>query len=161
MAVGPIPVPDLIERRAELRDVPAMAALIGHWAERREMLPRSETDLCRTIRDFWIVEEEGRVLGCCGLRIFSQDLAEVCSLAIAPEEQGRGLGRVLVQLCLAEARDKAISRVFALTYQVGFFERVGFAVTPMDALPDKVWRDCVNCPFLDNCNETAVIIVPS
>ena len=51
-----------------------------------------------------------------------------------------------------------IKRVFALTYQVRFFERLGFRVVSMDLLPEKVWRDCVNCPFLDNCNETAMIL---
>lgn len=158
MALSPVPAPRSVERKAAMRDVPAMFRLINHWADQRQMLPKSLHALHAAVRDFWVAEEDGEVIGCCGLRIYTDDLAEVCSLAIAEGKQGRGLGQSLVRCCLDEARAMEIKRVFALTYQVRFFERLGFSVVSMDLLPEKVWRDCVSCPFLDNCNETAMIL---
>lgn len=159
MAISPVPAPQpqVTERRATVRDVPAMFRLINHWADQRQMLPKALHTLCNTVRDFWVAEESGEVVGCCGLRIYTEDLAEVCSLAVAPGKQGRGIGQSLVKCCHGEARAMGIRRVFALTYQVAFFERLGYRIVDMDSLPEKVWRDCVNCPFLDNCNETAMI----
>jgi amino-acid N-acetyltransferase len=158
LALSPVPEPQIVERKATVRDVPAIFQLIGHWADQRQMLPKSMHTLCNTIREFWVAEEGEEVVGCCALRIYTPELAEVCSLAIAPSKQGRGLGQSLVKCCFEEARAMGIRRVFALTYQVRFFERLGMRVISMDELPEKVWRDCVNCPFLDNCNETALII---
>lgn len=158
MAAGPEPIPQLIERKATVQDVPAIFGLISHWADQRQMLPKPIHAIYRSIREFWVLEEAGEIVGCCGLRIYSENLAEVCSLAIAPGHQGQGLGPVLVNNCLAEARNLGIKRVFALTYQVRFFERLGFAITPIENLPEKVFQDCTGCPFLNNCNETALII---
>ncbi|MBN1476327.1 N-acetyltransferase [Candidatus Sumerlaeota bacterium] len=152
------PLPTLTERKASMNDVPGIFRLIGFWADQRQMLPKSLHQICHAIREFWVSEEGGEVIGCAALRIYTQRLAEICSLAVAPGHQGRGIGQRLVQRCLEEARELGITRVFGLTYQVAFFERLGFQVTPMDILPEKVWRDCASCPFLDNCNETAVII---
>lgn len=153
-----MPAPEVVERKATVRDVPAMFRLINFWADRRQMLPKPLHALYKGIRDFWVAEEAGEVVGCCGLRVYTEDLAEVCSLAVAPGRQGRGIGQALVRCCLEEARAMGLRRVFALTYQVRFFEKLGFRVISMDALPEKVWRDCVNCPFLDNCNETALLL---
>ena len=149
--------PQPLIRKANLHDVPAMHALIKHWADQRQMLPRTIDQLCNRVRTFWVAEEDGRVIGCAALRIYTPELSEICSLAIAEGQQGRGLGQSLVNACLQEAKDLGGSRVFALTYQIAFFERLGFAVTGMENLSEKVWADCNSCPFLDNCNETAMI----
>jgi amino-acid N-acetyltransferase len=149
--------PTLTARKASMDDVPGIFRLIGLWADQRQMLPKSLHQICHAIREFWVTEEDGEIVGCAALRIYTQGLAEICSLAVAPGQQGRGIGQGLVRRCLDEARGLGITRVFGLTYQVAFFEKLGFQVTPMDSLPEKVWRDCASCPFLDNCNETAVI----
>ena len=49
-------------------------------------------------------------------------------------------------------------RVIALTREVGFFERAGFSVASRDALPRKVWTDCVRCPRRHACDEVAVVL---
>jgi len=49
-------------------------------------------------------------------------------------------------------------KVFALTYRVAFFERMGFHPVDKRTLPQKIWSDCVHCAKFTDCDETAVIL---
>ena len=86
----------------------------------------------------------------------SEDLAEVRSLVVAPEAQGTGLGRGLVEACVEEAGQLGIRRVFALTAKPVFFERLGFERVARSAFPQKIWKDCFSCRFFESCPEVAV-----
>ena len=64
-------------------------------------------------------------------------------------------------LALAALRDAAalkLPRVFALTYQKAFFERLGFSEVDKSEMPQKVWGECMDCPKFPNCDETAMIL---
>jgi amino-acid N-acetyltransferase len=136
-----------------------MAEVINSHAEFGRMLFKSSAQLYEDLRDFAVYEEEGRILGCVGLTIVWADLAEVRSLAVEAGAMGRGIGKQLVQWSIDEARRMQIRRVFALTYEEGFFGRMGFGVVEKDTLPLKVWSDCVRCPKRDGCDEIAVVRV--
>lgn len=145
-------------RKARLKDVDGIYALIRYWAERGLMLLRSHSHLYENIRDFHVLEDEdGHVVGVAGLHVLWRDLAEIRGLAVHPDRQGQGLGRWLVLACEREARDLGLPRVFAWTLQVGFFKGLGYQVTTREALPPKVWSECNACPFYENCREIAVI----
>ncbi len=148
-------------RHATISDVPRIGQLISHYAGQGKMLFRSHAELYETLRDFTVVEsadQPGLVVGVCALEIVWADLAEVKSLAVAPEYQKRGIGRQLVEAVIGEARELKIHRVFALTYEAEFFTRLGFQVVNREALPLKVWSDCVKCPKRDGCDETAMVL---
>ncbi|MGC8861972.1 MAG: N-acetyltransferase [Armatimonadota bacterium] len=145
-------------RKARVPDVPAIQQLVNSFAERGVMLPRSLSALYESIRDFYVVENDGVVVGCCALHITWEDLAEIKSLAVDESVQGGGYGRALVEACLAEAREMGVPRVFALTYIPEFFEKAGFRRVDKTALPHKVWSECINCPKFPDCGEEAVII---
>jgi amino-acid N-acetyltransferase len=49
--------------------------------------------------------------------------------------------------------------VFAFTYVVSFFNKLGFQEVERGALPLKAWKDCVRCPKFQACDEIAVIRV--
>lgn len=148
----------MLIRKALPADASAMQALINGFADRGEMLHRSMSQLYEYIRDFWVAEEDGAVVGCAALHVMWQDLAEVKSLAVSDLLQGRGVGRALVQHCLSEAADLRIDRVYALTYKPGFFAKLGFRVIDRAELPRKVWTECVFCPKFNGCDEIAVAI---
>jgi amino-acid N-acetyltransferase len=82
----------------------------------------------------------------------------VRALAVAEGYQRTGLGRDLVNACRREALDMGIKRMFALTFQPGFFEKLGFQRITKEQLPHKVWSDCIKCPLFPNCDETAIIL---
>ena len=71
--------------------------------------------------------------------------------------QGRGLGKLIVDRCLEEARDLGLQRVFALTYKPEFFGKRGFEIIDRNMLPHKVWGECIRCHKFPNCNETAMM----
>jgi amino-acid N-acetyltransferase len=145
-------------RKAKIGDVPQIHTLVNTFATRGEMLGRSRSELYEGLRDFFVVEQDGTVLGCSALHINWEDLAEVRSLAVAPELQGKGMGKTLVNACIEEARSLGLARIYALTYRPEFFEGVGFSRISKESLPHKVWGDCLKCPQFPNCDEDAVIM---
>jgi amino-acid N-acetyltransferase len=145
-------------RKARVGDAERIRELINHWAKLDEMLLRPLSEIYDFLRDFAVWEEDGRVLGTAALHVDWHDLAELRSLAVDPDEQGRGIGTALVRTCLAEARELGITRVFALTYRPAYFARFGFAECSKDELPRKVWNDCIRCPKFPECDETAMIV---
>ena len=147
----------VVVRKARIGDVDRIHALITLFSKEQVMLARSRSELYESLRDFFVAEAPtGVVVGCCGLEITWADLAELKSLAVDTEWQRRGLGRRLIDACLGEARDLGIKRVFALTMQVEFFEKLGFEKLPKEQLPHKIWSDCLKCPKFPDCDEVAV-----
>ena len=151
-------------RPATIHDVPRIQEIISNHAELGRMLFKSLAQLFEGLRDFAVFEDEGpdacqpgKVVGCVGLTVIWADLAEIRSLAVDESCRGRGIGRKLVEWCVDEARRLEIRRVFALTYEQGFFGKLGFGVVSKDTLPLKVWSDCVRCPKRDGCDEIAVV----
>ncbi len=145
-------------RRARIPDARSIHALLLSFARDGQLLGRSLANIYDAIRDFYVYEVDGRILGAGALAICWEDLAEVRSLAVSSDQQGRGIGRLLVEQCLIEARDLGLKRVFALTYQPEFFRKLGFSDIEKSELPQKVWGDCINCVKFPDCDEYALAI---
>ncbi|HHW42323.1 N-acetyltransferase [Desulfofundulus thermobenzoicus] len=150
----------MIIRKARIADMEAVHGLINYYAEQGLMLARPRSVLYEALREFTVAEENGQVVGAGSLHIIWDDLAEIRALAVDPRYTRRGIGRRLVKSFLQEARELGLPRVFALTYQAGFFLKCGFQLIPKEKLPQKVWKECINCPKFPNCEEEAVIIHP-
>jgi amino-acid N-acetyltransferase len=148
----------LIIRKAKISDVENIHKLINHYASEGQMLARARTTLYEGIREFSVVEIDGKLVAAGSLHIIWEDLAEVRALAVDPEHTRSGLGKKLVEKFLQEAKDLEIPRVFALTYKPEFFAKCGFRLIVKEQLPQKVWKECVNCPQFPNCEESAVVI---
>ena len=144
-------------RKAQIQDVKQIQSLVNYFAKQDVMLPRSLNELYDSLRDFWVFEDKHKVIGCCALHVCWQDLAEIKSLAVDKSKQGMGIGKKLVDACIAEAKEMGAKKIFALTYQPGFFKRFGFKKTKTASLPHKVWAECINCPKFPHCQETAMI----
>ncbi len=144
-------------RKAKIQDVPQLVDLINYYAQKGEMLPRTQGQVYSVLRDFVVIEQESKVVGVGALSIIWSDLAEVRSLAIAPDKQGQGLGRRIVETLLAEARDLELPQVFTLTYKPDFFVKLGFTLADKKDLPHKIWKDCIHCPKFPDCDEIAMV----
>lgn len=145
-------------RDARIADAKQIHQLLLNFAKQGEMLPSSLAEIYEFIRDFYVFEVDGQVVGTVRLHISWEDLAEVRSLAVDESQAGKGIGRQLVESCLDEARQLGVAKVFALTYKPGFFARLGFAEIDKSELPQKIWRDCINCAKFPECDEIAVSI---
>jgi len=145
-------------RKAKISDIKQIHKFVNDFAKKEEMLPRSLNDLYESLRDIYIYEDRGKIKGVCSLHIMWEDLAEIRSLAVSKESQGRGIGRSLLNACIKEARALGIKRVFALTYQPDFFRKAGFNDVDKSKLPQKIWGDCLRCPKFPECDEDAVIM---
>jgi len=147
-------------RKARMDDVRTIHGLLINRQEHDGLvLPRSFSQLYSHLRDFFVVVEDEKVVGCCALNIIWDDLAEIRSLVVLPEYRGRKFGRKLLEAALSEAVTLGIYTVYTLTEQAGFFAHLGFEETAMDGLNQKVWADCLNCPrFPDLCNEVAMVL---
>ena len=144
-------------RKARIDDIKGIQSLINDFAKKDLMLPRSLNELFESIRDFWIYEDKGKVIGCCALHISWDDLAEIKSLAVKKEKQAKGIGSQLIDACLKEARTLGAKRVFSLTYVPGYFQKFGFKRVKHADLPHKVWAECINCPKFPNCQEISLL----
>jgi amino-acid N-acetyltransferase len=144
--------------KAKINDAIQMHRIINLFADRGEMLPRSLSDIYENIRDYFIYREEGKVIACAALHISWSELAEIKSVAVAEEYQGKGYGNSLIKACLEEANELGIPTVFCLTYRPGFFGRFGFSEVDKMELPQKVWSECYRCPKFPNCDEVAMIL---
>jgi amino-acid N-acetyltransferase len=145
-------------RTAKPSDTRAILGLVGHFSALGLMLPRSYADVLERIRDFTVaVTDDDTLKGVVGLHPVGEDLAEIRSLAVAEDLRGKGVGRRLVESCLQEASQMGLQRVFALTYQTAFFDKLGFAKVEKLTLPQKIWGDCVHCAKFSDCDEVAVL----
>ncbi len=145
-------------RKAQISDVKDIQKLLTFFASRGDMLSRSLSELYESIRDFYICEEEGRLIGTAALHIVWDDLAEVRSVAVAEDAGRKGVGTQVVQACIDEAKELGLKRVFCLTYKPDFFARFGFRVVDKSELPHKVWGDCMKCVKFPDCDEIAMIL---
>jgi len=147
----------VICRQATLEDVDALYELIQDYADQGIMLPRTREALAASIDSFVVAELDHKVVGCGSLTVLGQDLVEIRSLGMSEEYKGHGIGSKIVDQLIAQAKERKISKIMALTYAVPFFERNGFTVVEKEIFPEKVWTDCVVCPKRFACDEIAVM----
>jgi amino-acid N-acetyltransferase len=144
-------------RAATVRDIPGIHALISRYARRELMLARPLGELYENVRDFFVVRRKGDVVACAALHVVWGDLAEIKSLAVAPELEGQGLGKRLVRACLRAAPALGVKSVFVLTYLPDFFAKHGFGLVGKEKLPHKVWQECLRCAKFPDCTEVALL----
>ena len=147
----------LIVRKALMRDIHPILALINGYAAKGIMLPRTEFEMSEAIRDFTVVMQGEQLLGCGALHFYSPTFAEIRSLAVHEHAKTKGVGRRLVEALVEEAEAYELDAVFAFTYVVGFFNKVNFQEVERGMLPLKAWKDCVRCPKFQACDEIAVL----
>ncbi len=146
-------------------DVQQIVTLINSYAEKGEMLYRSQSQVLQQVRNYFVAAKDGEekdspdlILACGSLDITWNDLAELRSLAVSESAQGRGLGSLVVEALMDDALELGLKHVFALTYKPHFFERLGFKTIDKQQLPHKVWSICIDCLKFPVCDEVAIQI---
>lgn len=122
---------NILVRTAHEADIPQIVDLIEPYVEDGRLLARTYDEFGELLPNFFVAvaEENGTIVGCAALEIYSRKLAEIRSLAVSRSAQGRGVGKMLVDACVQRARDHNILEVMAITSSDGFFHACGFDYT--------------------------------
>jgi len=145
--------------KANLRDIPAMQALVVPEVKEGVILNRSEDEVATNIRSYVLAKEGEKLLGYTALHIHSRRLAEIRSLIVDEAYRGKKIGQKLVEFTVQEAKEIGVEEdVLVLTYQPAFFEKLGFREISKEAIPEhKIWADCIKCIHFPVCNEVALV----
>ncbi|MBN2143735.1 MAG: N-acetyltransferase [Candidatus Aureabacteria bacterium] len=135
----------------------SISSLINNPSEKDFLLSFPLEKICANIRDFFVAVEKKKVVGCAALHIYSCNLAELRSLVVHCSRRKQGIGALLAKSTLKEAEKLGLTRIFALTQAVHFFNALDFKEVQKESLPEKVYKDCIYCSKLHNCIEVAMI----
>ena len=111
-------------RKARPEDIEPVRELIAQNLD--QLLPRTSDELRELLETLWVVEDHGKIVGCCCLEIYSPKIAELRSLAVAEAFRGFGYGELLVNEAVAEAQRRNIRQVLVVTSTREFFEGLNF-----------------------------------
>lgn len=129
-------------RRARTGDVLAIRALIDGYVANGRVLGKATVTLYEDVQEFWVAEDgTGEIVGCGALHVLWADVAEVRTLAVAPELRGHGVGAALLSRLVEQARELGVDRVFCLTFETDFFGRHGFQPISDLAVPPEVYAE--------------------
>lgn len=101
---------------------------------------------------FLVVERDGAVVGCGGLRLLRPGVGEVKRMYVDPSARGRGAARQLLGALVAHARDRGLERLLLETgteqpEAVALYESEGW--TPVDAYGHYAHDPRTRCYGLD------------
>lgn len=135
-------------RRASAEDAAAVESLLAEQA-----LPRA--GVADWLEHFWVAEGDGAVVGVAGVELYGTS-ALLRSVAVAPAWRGRGLGGVLTERALEEAKAAGARDVYLLTTTADrYFPRHGFACISREAVPETV---TASVEFRGACPASAVVM---
>jgi amino-acid N-acetyltransferase len=124
----------MLIRRARTGDVKAIRHLVDTYTTDRRLLSKATVTLYESVQEFWVAtDEDDVVVGCGALHVMWEDLAEIRTVAVHPEQRGRKIGHRIVEALLGHARELGVRRVFCLTFETRFFGSFGF--TEIDGAP--------------------------
>ena len=118
-------------RQAGASDWPAVAALL-----QANKLPTEGAQ--SHLSTYLLATSNGEVVGCAGAEIYGS-VALVRSVAVAPGLQKQGIGRLLVERLLQEARSRDIAALYLLTVTAPeYFAQYGFRRMQIDGAPQAL-----------------------
>ena len=141
-----------------LKEINHIQEVLKPFVEEGIILKRDDDEIATNIWSYLLVYKKDIPIGVGALHIYSKFLGEIRSLAVKSDFQNRGVGTLIVNELLKEAKKIYLKEVLVLTYKKEFFEKLGFIEINKDAIPDKkIWADCIKCKFFPTCNEIALI----
>ncbi|MBO0901399.1 amino-acid N-acetyltransferase [Cellulomonas sp. zg-ZUI222] len=122
-------------------DVRAIHRLVEPYTRERILIAKEWVGYYEAVQEFLVARPVagGDLVGCGALHVMWEDLAEIRTLAVAPEHRGRAVGHLLVDALLDRARRLGLRRVFCLTFEVDFFARHGFREIDGTPVPPDVY----------------------
>lgn len=130
--------PSVRIQAAHADDISALSELNNRFSPQGLTLPRSESWVSNHIDDYRVARDEhGHVLGCVCLDDYSPSLVELVSLAVREDQQGKGLGSVLIGAAVDLARRRGYPELFAISFSDNLFQQCGFRFGDINRYPEK------------------------
>jgi len=153
-----MPVHELVFRPGTAGDAPALHALIASHQTEGHLLPRSLDEVRQHAANFVVCDVGGSIKACAELTPLSPRLAEIRSLVVARDVRRVGVAARLVTEMVNHARTLGLQQICALTHDPRFFVRHNFSIVPQVWLPEKIAKDCQNCPLFRTCGQHAMVL---
>lgn len=148
--------PRITLRSATPEQAPKLLALISANLEEGRLLPRTLDELAVHAERFVVAVKGRTIVGCAELAPLGPQVAEVRSLAVDASTRGMGIGTMLVQELGHRGRRAGFEKLCAFTHRPGYFIHLGFSIVPHLWLTEKVFTDCVKCPWFRRCGQYAM-----
>jgi amino-acid N-acetyltransferase len=133
-------------RRARVADVEGIQRLVETYVPGRRLLRKAPVTLYEDVQEFFVAVDGERVVGCGALHVLWKDLAEVRTLAVAPNAHGKGIGSGLLTRLMDNARELGVNRLFCLTFETEFFARHGFVPLEDGLVDPEVQAELLRSP---------------
>jgi amino-acid N-acetyltransferase len=128
-------------RPARKKDIRAIQLLTKQAVQSEELVKRTRTMIERQLGDYYIFEIDKNPIACVALHVYpAENVGELASLYVSPAHENEGLGRKLIQFVEAQARERGLRRLLALSTQAfTYFQSKGGFVegTPDDLPPER------------------------
>jgi ribosomal-protein-alanine N-acetyltransferase len=120
-----------IIRAAAADDADAIDGVLSESPEASSWLGQELRTLALSAMTVWVSQEGNEITGLIAARSVGEE-AEIFDLAVAKAWRRRGIGRALVEFCIARMRDEGAKRVFlevreSNTGARAFYEALGFS----------------------------------
>ena len=116
----------VLVRGAKTSDIKKIRLIVDMYASERKLLSKETVTLYENVQEFTVAEVNGEVIGCGALHVLWEDLAEVRTVAVIKEWQGKKVGHEILENILSKAKELGVKKVFCLTFETKFFGAHGF-----------------------------------
>ena len=87
----------VLVRSAKTSDIKKIRLIVDTYASERKLLSKETVTLYENVQEFTVAEVNGEVVGCGALHVLWEDLAEVRTVAVIKEWQGKKIGHAILE----------------------------------------------------------------
>lgn len=120
------PESNILLRPGRPDDAPAIHELIQPFVKKNLLLDRSEEEIRTLTPNSIAAEDGGQLIGFAAVEVYSRKLAEIQCLAVASSHQSLGVGKRLVEGCVAIAAEHQVLELMAISSSEEFLQECGF-----------------------------------
>ena len=116
--------PEGVIRKLKDSDIESLVRLVAMYPA--QLLPRTPDDFNDLRETTWVAEEDGEIVGCATLEIYSPKICEIRTVVVKDGYRHKGYGERMVGSAVEEARSRNIRQIMVVTSNPEYFEKLNF-----------------------------------